>query len=299
MSVVRDFQLPLFGGLDTGQIINVASVPHRSPFRYPGGKTWFVPFVRQWLIALPKRPAEFVEPFAGGAIVGLSVAFEQLAGHVTLVELDEQVAAVWETIIHGDYEWLANRIVSFDLTDENVENTLAQTPLSCEEKAFQTILRNRINRGGILAHGAGKIKSGENGKGIKSRWYADTLCKRILAIGKIRDRLTFVHGDGMQLLEQNSAGSDAVYFVDPPYTADGKKAGTRLYTYFEIDHEKLFALTAELKGDFLMTYDNAAGVRQMADRHGFVTELVAMKNSHHAEMKELLIGRDLRWLLRK
>ena len=24
--------------------VNVASVPHRSPFRYPGGKTWLVPY---------------------------------------------------------------------------------------------------------------------------------------------------------------------------------------------------------------------------------------------------------------
>lgn len=244
-----------------------------------------------------QRPAQFVEPFAGGAIVGLSVAFEQLADHVTLVELDEQVAAVWETIIHGDYEWLANRIVSFDLTLENVENILGQTQPSCQEKAFQTILKNRINRGGILAPGAGKIKTGENGKGIKSRWYAETLRKRILAIGKIRDRITFVHGDGIDLLAQNATRSDAVYFIDPPYTADGKKAGTRLYTHFEIDHEKLFALAAELEGDFLMTYDDASGVRQMADRYGFATDLVAMKNTHHAEMKELLIGRDLRWLL--
>jgi len=56
MRVIRDFQLPLFGGLNTSQIVNVASVPQRSPFRYPGGKTWLVPLVRQWLIGLPKLP---------------------------------------------------------------------------------------------------------------------------------------------------------------------------------------------------------------------------------------------------
>jgi len=296
MDVIRDFQLPLFGGLDASQIVNVASVPQRSPFRYPGGKTWLVPFVRQWLISMPKRPAEFIEPFAGGAIVGLSVAFEQLAGHVTLVELDEQVAAVWKTIIHGDYEWLANRIINFDLTHEHVDHILAQTQVSLEEMAFQTILRNRINRGGILAPGAGKIKYGENGKGIKSRWYPDTLRKRIVGIGKIRDRITFIQGDGMQALEQNADRFDVACFIDPPYTADGKKAGRRLYTHFEINHERLFTIADALKGSFLMTYDNASGVKQMADRHGLVTELVAMKNTHHAEMKELLIGRDLKWL---
>lgn len=69
---------------DTHRIVNVASVKHRSPFRYPGGKTWLVPRVRRWLLSLPKRPSEFFEPFAGGAIVALTVAAERLADHVTL-----------------------------------------------------------------------------------------------------------------------------------------------------------------------------------------------------------------------
>ena len=44
-----------------------------------------------------------------------------------------------------------------------------------------------------------------------------------------------------------------------------------------------------------MTYDNAEGVRELADRFGFDTELVAMKNTYHAEINELLIGRNLNW----
>lgn len=77
--------------------VNVASVPQRSPFRYPGGKTWLVPYVRQWLASLSSKPAEFFEPFVGGGAVSLTVAFERLAGRVTMVELDPQVAAVWRT----------------------------------------------------------------------------------------------------------------------------------------------------------------------------------------------------------
>jgi DNA adenine methylase len=33
---------------------------------------------------------------------------------------------------------------------------------------------------------------------------------------------------------------DAVFFIDSPYTAGGKRAGSRLYTHFEVDHEKTF-----------------------------------------------------------
>lgn len=114
-----------------------------------------------------------IEPFAGGAIIGLTVAFDGLADHVTLVELDDSVAAVWKTILEGDYQALANRILEFDLTPENVDAVFVSKGSSTDEKAFQTILKNRINRGGILAPGAGRVKNGENGKGIKSRWYRD------------------------------------------------------------------------------------------------------------------------------
>ena len=93
------------------QIVNVASVKHLSPFRYPGGKTWLVPEVRKWLETKEEKPADFIEIFAGGGIVGLTVAAERLAGHVTLIELDPDVSAVWHTIFSGDAEGLARRIV--------------------------------------------------------------------------------------------------------------------------------------------------------------------------------------------
>jgi len=284
---------------NTRKIVNVASVKHRSPFRYPGGKTWLVPRVRQWLLGLPQCPLEFFEPFAGGAIVGLTVAAEGLADHVTLVEMDEQVASVWQTILEGDAEWLANKIVAFDLTNGTADAVLSRSPDTLKEFAFQTVLRNRINHGGILAPGAGRIKSGENGKGIRSRWYPETISKRIRNIVTMRDRLTFIQGDGLQVLRENAHRNDAVYFIDPPYTAAGKRAGARLYACHELDHGELFNVADTLIGDFLMTYDNCEGVRQLAQKHSFDTEAIAMKSTHHAQMTELLIGRNLDWLRQK
>lgn len=47
---------------------------------------------------------------------------------------------------------------------------------------------------------------------------------------------------------------------------------------------------------YYMTYDDADEVRQLARRHDLDTALVPMKNTHHAEMNELLIGRNLDWV---
>ena len=94
-----EHQLTLFQIPASQDIVNVASVPKRSPFRYPGGKTWLVPRVRQWLRSLDARPSMLVEPFAGGGIISLTAVFEDLAEHAVLVELDRDVAAVWQIIL--------------------------------------------------------------------------------------------------------------------------------------------------------------------------------------------------------
>jgi len=288
-------QYSLFDNSKQEAIVNVASVPQRSPFRYPGGKTWLVPSIRKWLASLPQKPCEFIEPFAGGGIVSLTVAFEALAQKVLMVELDAEVAAVWQTILNGQGEWLADRIVNFQLTPEAVRSELAPERTETRDRAFQTILRNRVNHGGILAPGSGVLKHGENGKGMASRWYPITLKKRIMDIQTVKDKIQIIQGDGLQVLRANAHCADAVFFIDPPYTAAGKKAGARLYTHNELDHEELFSVASTLSGDFLMTYDNAEGVVSLAQKHGFSVKAISMKNTHHAEMTELLIGRNLDW----
>src|SRR5438046_171777 len=139
-----------------------------SPFRYPGGKSWLVPYVRQWLKSL-QPPIRFAEPFAGGANVGLTVAIENLAKHVVLVELDRDVAAVWKTILNGHASRLGDRIVSFHLSKRLLKSILSRRCNSDLSRAFATILKNRTRRGGIIANGASLLKRGENDNGIKSR----------------------------------------------------------------------------------------------------------------------------------
>lgn len=296
----KERQIPLFADvaeeIEIPKPVNVASVPQRSPFRYPGGKTWFVPIFRRWIATMNARPGILVEPFAGGGIISLTALFENLVEKVVMVELDDEIAAVWEAVVNGDAEWLANQILTFDMTREAVLEELQKTPTTKREKAFQTILKNRTLHGGILAEGSRFIKYGENGKGIGSRWYPKTLAHRLINLNHVVSRIDFRCDDGLKVMAEFSANEEAVYFIDPPYTAGGKKAGKRLYKHHQLDHEYLFTMCESLVGDFLMTYDETEEVKEMARRHGFQMRLTPMKNTHHATMKELVIGRDLSWL---
>jgi DNA adenine methylase len=200
------------------------------------------------------------------------------------------------SILGGDAKWLAKRLLEFELTFESAKTELAKPANSLRELAFQTILKNRTAHGGILAEGAGVLKHGENGKGILSRWYPETISKRITNIELVANRIEFIHGNAFEIMNEYRKEKQAVFFIDPPYTAGGKSAGSRLYTHSIVDHEKLFSLCEKIQGDFLMTYDNAEEVQLLAEQHGLQTKPVAMKNTHHAEMNELLIGRNLDWV---
>lgn len=290
-------QQTLFGETDAPlKMVNVASVPQRSPFRYPGGKTWFVPRLRDWLRSQPRKPKLLIEPFVGGGITSLTTIFEDFAEAALMVELDESVAAVWQSILDGDADWLASKILAFEMSRENAINEISKIATTTRDKAFQTIVRNRTLHGGILAAGSGLLKSGESGKGISSRWYPVTLAKRLRNINHIRQRLRFEQGDALFVMERYRDDPNVVFFIDPPYTVGGKKAGNRLYTHHSLDHHALFALCAQLKGDFIMTYDNAEEVKTLACQHGFAAKPIPMKNTHHAPMTELVIGRNLDWM---
>lgn len=271
-------------------VVNISCVPKPSPFRYPGGKSWLIPCVRQWLRDLD-NPIHFAEPFAGGANVGLTVAIENLADSVTLVELDRNVASVWQTVLNGGSADLATRIIEFQMSKKAVIALLARRCNSAHSRAFATIVKNRVRRGGIMTESASLLKYGENGRGVKSRWYPETLKKRIEKIAEHRDQLTFLQQDGLEYIRTKSADETVAFFIDPPYTI----AGRRLYTHSDIDHRKLFELVATVKGKVLMTYDNTAEVRALAREFGFKTRRVHMRTSHHSQKVELLISREFSW----
>ncbi len=268
--------------------VNVASVPQRSPLRYPGGKTWLVPEIRKYLAGLDFRPEVFVEPFAGGGIASLTAVMDRYADHAALCELDPDVSNLWKCMIE-DAEELARRVEHFIATPANVDAVFSNLEASGMDAAFRTLLRNRVSRGGIMAKGASVMKRGENGNGISSRWYPKTLASRIRAIGGYASRLDILHGDGMSLVELCKDDGAAAFFIDPPYTAAGKRAGRRLYTYNEIDHEDLFKRMSSVRGAFMMTYDESPDIIKMARDQGFHIAKVAMKNTHHTVMYELLI----------
>lgn len=271
--------------------VNVSQAPQRSLFRYPGGKTWFIPMLRLWLAR--EKPRLLLEPFAGSGIASLTALAENYVSKAKMVELDPNVAAVWETVLNrAQAAWLSSRIRAFRFTADNVREVLETEARSRRQRAFRTIVHNRATRGGIMAPGSGFIKDGENGRGIASRWYPETLARRIEGISAVADRLEFVRGDAFEVIGGHLGEGSTAMFVDPPYT----RAGRRLYRYGELDHEALFGLIARHAGPLLVTYDDAEEIVSLAEKHGLEHTKVPMQNTHLKKKYELIVSnRNFCW----
>lgn len=268
----------------------VPTVPSTlSPFRYPGGKSRLRATIINWMAQLGFRPTHFVEPFAGGASVGLAVAELDLADRVTLAEIDPDVSAVWEVILNGKATAFANRIKDFRLTRSTAAEVAAVEPRDGLARAFRCLVLNRISRAGIMAPGAGWLREGENGNGIGSRWYPETLAKRIASTNALRNKITFVHGDGLAVLKKFAADPCAVAFVDPPYVVKGRGAGSRLYSYCNVDCDALFKIIRTFAGAMVITYHRSVIVERLSDEIGLERHTVTMQTGHTRAKRELIM----------
>lgn len=273
-------------------VANVSTVPQRSPLRYPGGKTWLVPHIRKWLSCSKSRV--LVEPFAGGGIVSLTAVMEDLVDNAIMIEIDQDVAAFWRAVLL-DTDGLIKRIRQFTPSRKNVEVLERAGWHNDAERAFRTLVLNRTKRAGILAPGASFLESGEDARGIGSRWYPDTLVKRLQAIKKHAKRITFQEGDSMCILEPllRDRGQKPTVFADPPYTGEGgKRAGSRLYSHFTINHARLFEILGQNNASFLMTYDGAEETVKLVNQHSFHAVRVEVNNAHYSRQNELVITRE-------
>ena len=267
-----------------------------SPFRYPGGKTWFVPAFRLWLQQTVGIGIRVVEPFAGGASVSLAMLAEGRAKKAHLIEKDDAVRNVWWALSLG----LADKIIEVlerETESEERAREFLQEPILIgavsARAAAQTILLNRLSYSGVMTRGAGLMAGGENGRGLFSRWYPETIYDRLRRIDGMRHRLVVPprDTDGVAVLraaaEFPSLETVArhVFFIDPPYEGPGR----RLYHEHDVSTAEVITLTSGLKLPAIMTLPAEDWIIDLGDIHGLSMVVIPMRGSH-GKRKELILS---------
>jgi site-specific DNA-adenine methylase len=220
-----------------------------------------------------------IEAFAGSAVVGFSLLGAGLINRLLLVEKDERIARMLDGIVNDPA--LPERYARFECSEANVHALL-----SSEESAFRYVVQTRCKNRAKFNGGFRRV--------IDERYCRELVVKNIQRVQSMRERITVICGDALEVLPSNVNDPGVGCFVDPPYTAERSGRGHTLYRHHKLDHNRLFALLRQWRGSWLLTEDNCPRVRQLARCWGFSARRLRMQTASHIEKTELMIWRKHR-----
>ncbi len=241
-----------------------------SPLRYPGGKSRLIDQI--YSILSKDKMDTFVEVFAGGASLGLSLLDAGCINRLVLNDLDPMVHTFWDIVLHSP-DALISRIKSTPITMEafhrakEVFSNCRSMYYAPEIVAWAFFLLNRTCFGGILSAGPISGKNSSDAQ-LSVRWNPVGLCKRIEDIHAMSDKISLCKVDALELFLHNDMWWDehTTFFVDPPYV----KMGDKLYSekFPQSKHIALAETINELYAiypnpDIIITYDDCPLVREL------------------------------------
>ena len=211
-------------------------------------------FVGNLLKNQPSRLSRYVEPFAGGAGVGLRLLVDEFVDEIVINDLNPGIAAFWRAVFETPDELLAKLReceVSIDEWHKQRETYLSE-PDDDVTLGFALFFLNRTNRSGILdARPIGGYAQDGKWK-IDARFDPRRLAERISALAQFGSRVCVREVDGIDLVAEHLNDRNAFIYADPPYLVKGDDL--YLDTLDWSDHVRLAALLQD-GGQWLLTYD--------------------------------------------
>lgn len=227
-----------------------------SPLRYPGGKTAIAPLVKQVLRGNKLIDTEYLEIYAGGAGIALSLLFENFVSFITINDYDRSIYAFWHNAVHENntfqktIEQMPINIETW-YTQKEIQKNKATADLF--ELGVSTFFLNRTNVSGVIKGGVIGGKK-QNGKyKLFSRFNKDLLLRRIANIGEYKDRIEITNRNAIELLNSNL--KNKFVYLDPPYVNKGKNLYMNYYN--KNDHQEIANRLLRKKTDFkwMLSYD--------------------------------------------
>ena len=237
-----------------------------SPLRYPGGKYRLADFISLVIQNLNIEDCTYVEPFAGGAGVALSLLLNGTVNRIVINDYDKAIYSFWRAV-KQEPSSLIDLIRATPITVEEwhkQKEIYSSSTTYSLELAFATLFLNRTNRSGILNAGPiGGYTQDSNWK-IDVRFDKEAIIEKIEAIAKVRNRISVYNKDIISLLRNYAPSFDGnvFYYFDPPYFNKGQKLYKNYFT--PRDHQRICSVIAdEINAPWIITYDDVPQIAEM------------------------------------
>jgi len=264
-----------------------------SPLRYPGGKRKIVDYIKQVFESNLLYDGVYVEPFAGGASVALSLLFNEYASKAVINDIDISIYAFWFSVLNKTEE-LCKLIYDTPVNLRTWEQQQAiqkeKSNQSLTKLGFSTFFLNRTNHSGILKAG---VIGGRHQTGrwkIDARFNKKDLINRIHKIALYKDKIKLYNHDAITLIKnlKRKLPKKTLFYFDPPYYLKGKD----LYlNYYKINDHKLIA--NEIKNieqqKWIVTYDNVNFIQKLYKNYRQIKYTLNYSVKNARKGKELMI----------
>ena len=230
-----------------------------SPLRYPGGKSKLYNEMKEILEYNNLIGCTYIEPFAGGSGLALSLLYNDLVSDIIINDSDRAIYAFWHSILVHNKKF-CQKILDTDVTLEEWyrQKEIYNNPKSkIFDLGFATFFLNRTNRSGIIKGGPiGGIN--QNGKYlIDCRFNKEDLINRIKKIYLYKAHINLYNLDVTNFIIDELPNLDLnnsfIYF-DPPYVEKGPELYQNNFT--KENHKTLKnTIKDNVTIPWLITYD--------------------------------------------
>lgn len=236
-----------------------------TPLRYPGGKGRLTQFVADLMSSNKLEGGHYVEPYAGGAGVAISLLMLEYASHVHINDLNRSVHAFWKAVLE-DTDNLCSMISKkrVSMAEWHRQRAVQQDPDANKlDVAYSTFFLNRTNRSGIILGGVigGKAQDGE--WKLNARFNKKDMIGRIERIANFRHNISLYNLDAAQLIEKilPTIPRRSLVYLDPPYYVKGK--GLYEDHYQHQDHAGIAKLVSKIRQPWIVSYDNVPQIKKL------------------------------------
>ena len=234
-----------------------------SPLRYPGGKGRLAQYVIELIEMNDLTEGHYVEPYAGGAGIAITLLYLEYVSHIHLNDLNRSVHAFWRSVLDEPEAFcrlVHDTPISVDewKRQKAVQGASNPDPLAL---GFSTFFLNRTNRSGIITGG---LIGGKNQAGrwkLDARFNRQELTKRIAKIASYAPRISLYNLDAADFIvgPLERIPVSALVYLDPPYYAKGRKLYQDQYAH--ADHARIAELVAMLRHKWIVSYDDTKAIR--------------------------------------
>lgn len=268
-----------------------------SPLRYPGGKNRLADFIRIVIQNTGLHDCTYIEPFAGGAGVALSLLLDNTVDTIVINDSDKAIYSFWRSV-KEEPEALIQLIYDTPVTinEWRKQKSIYVSSKSYSlEYAFATLFLNRTNRSGILNAGpiGGYAQSGA--WKLDVRYDRDSLASKIQTISENKNRIRVYNKDIISLLRNYTPQmrGNLFFYFDPPYYNKGQ----RLYKNFfsPSDHRRIYdVISQEITSPWIITYDDVPQIAEIYKNYGRRHFDLTYSAANKGSASELMIFSDIK-----